>query len=93
MELLQDGEWLSLIDWTQSQAIKVASQDDSAVNVLRVEQADDRIALFVNGVLLEETLDETFGQGRIGLAASTFDRGNARIQFDNLVVTTLESDN
>lgn len=84
LELLQNGSWTTLIDPTQSDLI------DGTSNLLRVETRADQIALYVNGSLLEETVDGTFSAGELGLAVSTFENSTGRIHFDNLLVTRSE---
>jgi hypothetical protein len=76
------GERQVLIDWTEAPEIKGRRQ----VNRLRVEAVGDRIRLFANNTLLAEVSDETFAQGEIALAVSTFDQGGATFKFDNLIV-------
>ena len=84
LELLQDGNWTTLIDPTQSDQI------DTARNTLQVATRSDRIALSVNGTLLEETTDSTFSSGEVGLAVSTFPDSTGTISFDNLLITRNE---
>lgn len=80
LEMLQDGGWITLIDPTLSEEV------DAARNTLRVEMRGDRIALYVNGALLEETTDSTFASGDVGLAVSTFPDSTGTVRFDNLVI-------
>ncbi len=96
LELLKDDIPVVLIDWTPSEAIRqLAAQaaagpgqprPRAARNTLRVELQDEHITLFVNGVKLEETIDDTFSRGRVGLALNTFDEGGAMMCFDNLMI-------
>jgi hypothetical protein len=71
-----------LIDWTDSPVI----EGQGKLNRLRVETEGDRIRLFINDKLLDEVSDDTFTEGSIALAVSTFDEGDAAFLFDNLVV-------
>ncbi len=80
LEMKLDGEWDVLIDWTESPEI------DAVRNALRVETRDEQIALHVNDVLLEETIDATFVSGEVGLAAVSFAETPAIVRFDNLVI-------
>ena len=80
LELFQAGKLTMLLDPTQSDKISVEG------NTLRVETNGDRIALWVNGTLLEMTSDGTFTTGAVGLAVSSFERSTGAISFDNLVV-------
>lgn len=81
LEILADDEWQTLIDWTPSDAI------DAARNSLRVEMKGDRIAMLVNGELLEVTEDATLSGGDAGLAVSSFEASQVTIRFDNLLIT------
>jgi hypothetical protein len=80
LELQRDGRWDVLIDWTESPEI------DAVRNTLRVTTQENRIGLYVNGVLLEETIDETFTAGGVGVAAMSFDETPAIVRFDTLVI-------
>lgn len=80
LELLEDGEWITLIDPTLSDDV------DATRNTLRVVTRGNRIALYANGVLLEETTDSTFTSGDVGLAVSTFPDSTGTVRFDNLVI-------
>jgi hypothetical protein len=86
LEILENDEWLTLIDWTSTDAIAPAGMS----NTIRVETRGDRISLFVNEVWLDETVDSTFTDGEMALAVGTFEDGGATIQFDNLVITSIE---
>jgi hypothetical protein len=88
LELLENNQWITLIDWTPSEAIAVGSASGMApTNTLRVEVAGNRIALFVNNVRLEETVDGTFTGGEVGLVTSTFDLGDGRVAFRDLLIS------
>ncbi len=88
LELLKNNEWISLIDWTPSEAIAVASASEMApTNMLRVALAGNRITLFVNNIRVEETVDSTFTQGEVGLATTTFAVGDGRVYFSDLLIT------
>lgn len=80
LSLLENDEWVQLIDWTQADVINPMD------NTLRVETKAGRIRLFVNDSLLEETSDRTFTSGEFGLAVSSFEKAPASVRFDNLVI-------
>lgn len=80
LEALVDGEWEILIDQTQSDAI------DAVNNQLRVALDGERIALYVNGELLEETSDDRFERGNVAIAVNSFEEAPGIIRFDNLVI-------
>jgi serine/threonine protein kinase len=75
-----EGEDAWLKNWTASAAINRGN----ATNHLRVICSGDYLALFVNGVLLAEARDDTYTEGDIALAASTFEEEPTEIHFDNL---------
>ncbi|NNJ12251.1 zinc-ribbon domain-containing protein [Chloroflexales bacterium ZM16-3] len=81
LELLKGDEWITLIDWTESDAINARH------NTLRVETKGDRITLKVNGERLEATQDDSLSDGDAGLAVSSFDASQVTIRFDNLLIT------
>lgn len=81
LEVQRDGEWTYLINWTESPEI------DAVRNALRVETSDNQIALYVNDMFLEETIDDTFTSGDVALAVVSFEEAPASVRFDNLVIT------
>lgn len=88
LELVQDGVWTSLIDWTPTPAMVAQPEQASepTTNTLRVELRGPEIALFVNNTWLETTIDSTFAHGNIALVVNTFDEEDVTIRFDNLAV-------
>jgi hypothetical protein len=80
LEIKRDGAWDVLISWTESPEI------DAVRNAIRVETRGERIALYVNDALLEETLDTTFSAGDIAVAVVSFDATPAIVRFDNLTI-------
>lgn len=80
LELLRDGTWETLIDWTAAPAIRRSG----ATNRLRVELDGERINLVVNNIDLETTSDSTFAVGGTALAVNTFEQSKAIALFDNL---------
>lgn len=81
LEVLINDQWQILIDWTPSSHINATN------NRMSVATRDDRISLYVNDRLLEETRDATFRGGAVGIALTSFDEAPARVRFDNLVIT------
>jgi hypothetical protein len=79
-EMVDGDEWL--VGWTTS---SVVIKGD-ATNRLRAVCQEDRLALFVNGELVAEATDDTFGEGKIALTASTFEDEPTEIHFDGLMV-------
>lgn len=87
LELIQDGTWFPLLEWTPSHAIAQVQQAGMpATNVLRVELIHNTITLFVNGTRLETTIDDTWIHGKIALAVNTFDQHTTTVYFDNLAL-------
>jgi hypothetical protein len=84
LELLEGNEWVTLIDWTQSDAV------DAVRNRIEVATQGDQIALYVNGELLEETSDGAFTDGEVGIAVSSLEDSTAEIHFDNMVISENE---
>lgn len=99
LERLKAGELTILLDWTPSPAVArmptpaadeaAAQQPAYALNTLRVELRGQRIALFANGVRLEETVDDTFQAGSVALAVHTARHSAAAVCFDNLLILSL----
>lgn len=77
----QNGEWLTLIDWTTSPAI---NQGQTTLNVLKVSASGPEITIFANGEELAQVTDTAFAQGNFGFFASTFEDPHMWVSFDNL---------
>lgn len=88
LERMQDGSPTLLIDWTSHPAIAQATPARAlpVANLLRVELRGPQIGLWVNGTLLEATLDQTFAQGGVAVGATTFAQGAAGICFDDILI-------
>ena len=82
LELYKQNRLTTLIDWTESAAIK----DPGEPNRLRVDMDGSHIRLFANNTLLDEISDDTFTSGALALVATTFGERDATITFDNLIV-------
>jgi serine/threonine protein kinase len=79
---IADGEFEPLVDWAASDAIR----QGNANNHITAVCDGTYLALFINGELLAEANDETFGQGDIALTATTYEAEPTEIHFDNLAV-------
>jgi hypothetical protein len=77
------NQWTMLIDWTQSPALKAG--DNS--NRLGVVRHDDNIALYGNGQLLTNYVDDTYHGTVLAMVADAFSN-NYDARFDNLTVQT-----
>jgi Tol biopolymer transport system component/pSer/pThr/pTyr-binding forkhead associated (FHA) protein len=73
-----DGEWITLVDWTPSEAIKAGG------NILKVSAFEDKIALWVNGQMLTSRTDDSLSHGNFGFFAGTFGDPYMWASFDNL---------
>jgi hypothetical protein len=82
LEFYKDDQLTTLIDWTESSAIKGAGE----TNALRVETAGDKIRLYANNQLLDEVSDSTFSRGQVALVVNSFQDAGASASFDNLVI-------
>jgi hypothetical protein len=87
VDLMQAGEWVSLLGWETSTAIQ---QGVGVVNHLRVDCNGSQFDFTVNGTHLATVTDANFASGSIGVAAGAFGEPGVVIQFDNLKVTALE---
>jgi hypothetical protein len=87
VDMLQAGEWVGLVDWTESAAI---NQGLGATNHLAVTCAGDQFTFYVNDTYLTSMSDATFEAGNVGLAAGTFDEAGAVVHFDNLEIYSLQ---
>ncbi len=85
LDVYKDDKPITLIDWTESSAIKPVGE----INTLRVETNGDTIRLYVNDELLDEVSDSTIANGKAALVVNTFDDPNVTVTFDNLVVRGL----
>jgi hypothetical protein len=64
-----EEDWEEIIDWRESPHIRT----DLVPNRLRVVCVGPAISLYVNGRYLDSVQDTTFTEGKVGLAAGTFD--------------------
>ena len=85
VQISRGDEWIKLVDWTASDAIR----QGALVNHLRVECEGAHLAFLANNRLLTELDDKTCAQGDVGLIAGTFDDAGAVVAFDNLRVWKL----
>jgi serine/threonine protein kinase len=81
----QNGDYQSLLPggWTYSQAIHLGTDQ----NQLRADCAGGQIRFFANGELLAEAQDDSFSEGKAGLAAAAIGYGDLNVLFDNFLVT------
>lgn len=80
-----DNTWTQLLpDWTTTPAI---NQGLNSTNQLKVVAVGASLSFYVNGILLQEIQDVTYGAGTIALDAGTFGRSGLQVVFDNVKVT------
>ncbi len=58
-----------------------------ATNSIKVVCAGDNLELYANGELIAQAQDATISGGDIGLIVGTYDEGNVRIEFDDVMVS------
>ncbi|HEU4326284.1 MAG TPA: hypothetical protein VFS21_24300 [Roseiflexaceae bacterium] len=80
LDMKKNGRWSALLDWARLPG------GGGRERRLRVELAGERMRLFLDGTLLDETSDDNFRRGRIALAVNTFDQGDAVVAFRNLLL-------
>ena len=83
IHLIEDGEFIDLVDWRRSDAIR----QGNASNTIVAECEGTALSLTVNGVLVAEVEDDTFASGSVGFTATSFEPESTEIHFDDLVVT------
>nr|HMN31396.1 hypothetical protein [Caldilineaceae bacterium] len=75
-----DGEWLSLIDWTETDAL---NPDEAATNHLALLVQAAQITLLINDTVIAQATDEASFSGTVGLVAGAFDKPEVEVAFDN----------
>lgn len=83
---LENEEWITLMDWVESTAIKPQGE----VNLVRVICQGPRMTFYSNGQELTSVKDDSFERGDVGLFGSTFTEPNIVVEFDNLHVWEVE---
>ena len=86
VDLHQNKDFVSLVTWTESQAI---NQGPGATNHLEVVCAGERCSFHVNGTHLTDVSDATLRSGNIGLAAATLAEPGVVVHFDNVAAQAL----
>ncbi len=77
---LVDGEWQSIVDWTESSLIV---QGEGQANSLGVLARGDELTLLINGEPVEVVGDDEFNAGGVAVAAGSFDEAGVEIAFDD----------
>lgn len=81
VSVANDGQWLHLVDWTRTDAIK-----PNGVNQLEVIAREEHFIFLINGQIVSEINDDHYSQGVIGIAIEGYVQGE-KIVFDFLDFT------
>jgi len=76
-----NGTMETLVNWTKSDAIQAGSNKTNNIGVMTV---NDRIYLYINGVLVKEIQDDTFKEGSFGLFIGAKETANFNILVDEI---------
>jgi hypothetical protein len=76
-----DGDWETLVDWTDSTVLDQGRGSENRLGVLAV---DDWIVLYANDEELTRVQDDSFSGGWFTLAAGAYDTAGTEIGFDNV---------
>jgi type II secretory pathway pseudopilin PulG len=77
----ENGSMISLIPWTPSAEIRAGSNQTNRIGMMTI---NDRLIMFINGVLVGEFKDTTYLQGYIGFFLGSRTTKNLTIKMDNL---------
>jgi hypothetical protein len=78
-----DYEYIQSDGMYENAAINLGNE----MNTIRFDCIGNELTLYVNGQLLSSVTDDQLTNGDIGLLVGTYDEGDAKFGFDNLVVT------
>ena len=81
-----DGEWIQIVDWTSSAALRGAGE----MNVIRLVAYGNTFWLTVNDQFVEEFTDTFFNSGEIAVHVTAYDSQPVRATFDNLSIWDVE---
>lgn len=77
----QNGQWLTLVDWSRTTTIK-----PNGVNQMEVLTHGNHFTFLINGQIIGEVDDDRFGEGLVGLSIEAYTPGE-KITFDFMDVT------
>jgi hypothetical protein len=84
LQMLQDGDWTTILDWTESEAINIGE-----VNRVAVFAEGERFSFFINDQFVDAATHAELTQGNAGIVVDLFDAGvPATWEFDNFEVRT-----
>lgn len=79
---LWDGKnFVKLVDWTESDALNVGSQQGNRIGVMA---NGNHFSLYANGVLLKAFTDETHASGRFGVFIGSVNTANFRVEVEEV---------
>ncbi len=82
LDVLINDKWTTLIDWTKSNAIKVAG-----TNRLAVRGEGDEFTFYINNRQVTSFTDDKLAHGLVGITTSLWDSGaEAAFEFDNFEI-------
>jgi hypothetical protein len=80
--LLENGVWITLIDWTETTTINVNS-----ANTLKVVGNGNEFTFYINDTEVDSLRDSTHSSGTAGLAIELYDAGDqSTFEFDNFTI-------
>ena len=77
----ENGLMISLIPWTPSAEIRTGSNQTNRIGMMTI---NDRLIMFINGVLVGEFKDTTYPQGYIGIFLGSRTTKNFTLKVDDL---------
>ncbi len=81
-----NGQMMMTNDKTSLDYTEVIRQG-GVVNHITAECTGEILKLTVNDTLLAEILDNSFGEGQVGLIAGAYENAGVKVLFDNFIVT------
>lgn len=81
VSVVKDGKWQNLVEWTRTDAIK-----PNGVNQLEVNAREAHFIFLINGQIVSEVDDHSFGHGLVGLAIEGYTAGEKTV-FDFIDIT------
>jgi hypothetical protein len=86
LQLRTNNEWISLIDWQESDVIETG---EGSVNKLGVLAEGDLFTLLINDYILEQVTDDTLAGTGIALSSGAYSEPPIDIGFDNFFLWEL----
>ncbi len=77
-----DGEWQSIVDWTEATAI---NKGEGSHNVVGLLAFGEQISLLVNGQVLATAADESVQGDEVALMASSFSEAGVEVAFEDFM--------